>query len=133
MLAWEVSFSLMSMKKKIDGENTTVVKFTIFNEITKSDFSLIRKRIEKYIEKSEKINLLIELKDFKGWEKSVDWSDNAFVFGHENEIGKVAIIGEPEWKEMVMVFIGEPFVETEIRYFCYEEIEQANNWIKSKH
>lgn len=120
------------MKKKIDGENTNVVKFTIYNEITKSDFSLIRERIEKHLKEYEKINILIELKDFKGWEKSVDWSDNAFVFGHENDIDKVAIIGELEWKEMVMVFIGEPFVETEIKYFGYDEFEQANKWIKLK-
>lgn len=122
----------MLMNKNNDRESAVVVKFTIINEITRTDFSLIRKRIEKYLEESEKINILIELKEFKGWEKAVDWSDNAFVFGHENEIDKVAIIGEPEWKELVMVFIGEPFVETEIRYFSYEEIEQVSKWIKSR-
>lgn len=120
------------MRKKIDGENTGVLKFTIYSEITKSDFSSIKERIEKYLDIHKKVNVLLELVDFKGWEKSVDWSENAFVFGHENEIDKVAIIGEPGWKEMVMVFIGEPFVETEIRYFSIEELKEANKWINSQ-
>src|SRR5436309_9130511 len=60
----------------------------------------------KMIREAGKVTLLILLDDFQGWEPGGDWGDMSFLIEHDNDIEKMAIVGQERWREQVLVFAG---------------------------
>lgn len=111
------------------GEEGNVLNFKIAGEFKKFELDAAQSLVLDAIKKYEKIKLFIVLEDFEGWEKGADWSDVSFSYKHDKEIEKMAIVGDLEWKDLVLIFAGDPFTQTSIKYFEPSESESANLWL----
>lgn len=85
----------------------------------------------EWMQKGQKLRLLITLVDFRGWEKGVDWGDVGFLMTHGDDIVKMAFVGEEKWKDQVFAFVGKGFRKTEIEFFPASSMKEAENWVSA--
>jgi len=83
------------------------------------------------IGKGKKVRLLAVLENFKGWEKAEAWADVGFMMKHDNDIIKMAIVGEERWKNESFLFVGKGLRNTEIEFFPSFSLKRAEDWVSS--
>ena len=74
------------------------------------------------------LKMLVRLEDFHGLEIGALWEDAKFGLKHSSEFGSIAVVGETklaEWGAWLSSF----FVSHEIRYFGFDEVADAQNWL----
>jgi len=49
---------------------------------------------------------------------------------HDDDIEKIAIVGDEKWKDLVFAFTGKPFRRAAIEYFNSSHLEKARAWIE---
>ena len=49
---------------------------------------------------------LFVLDNFLGWKRRDDWGDISFVTEHDQEIAKIAAVGEEQWRDLVCAGTG---------------------------
>lgn len=75
-----------------------------------------------------KINILVDITDFEGWELRAAWDDFRLGLKLGLDIDKIAIYGHKSWQN-VAASIGSWFVKGEVQAF--EEYKDALHWISS--
>jgi len=78
---------------------------------------------------ADKVRILIIVENFQGWDSKSNWEDVSFQSQYDEQIEKIAIVGEKRWQEMVEVFVGKGLRSMDIRYFEPSEMAVARTWI----
>jgi hypothetical protein len=81
------------------------------------------------IEGGGKIKILVLAEDFSGWGKEGDWGDLTFMYEHDGEIERIAVLAEDEWKEQIMMFLGAGRRQASVEYFLPGQEKDARNWV----
>lgn len=108
----------------------SILRFKIKGEFKKAESDHLQRVAESTIKQRGKIKILIILEDFQGWEKGADWGDISFAIEHDEDIEKMAIVGDEEWKDLVFAFLAQPLRRTQIEYFDSTRIKEASAWIE---
>jgi hypothetical protein len=77
-----------------------------------------------------KVKFFILIESFQGWDNRDNWEDVSFQMEHDEQIEKIAIVGEKRWQEMAEAFVGKGLRSMDIRYFVPPELALAKAWIK---
>ena len=76
--------------------------------------------------------LLVALDGFEGWAPGDGWGDDLqFTADYGNRIQRVAIVGEPRWRDEALAFVGDGFRTTRVRYFPPGEYDDASAWVRA--
>jgi len=81
------------------------------------------------IKRLGKIKLLLIVEDFQGWESGVDWGDMSFMLEHDENIEKMAIVGDEDLKDEFFAFAAQPLRTTQIEYFAPSRLAEAEAWV----
>lgn len=100
----------------------------ISGTLTWNDFQIALCESEALMTDS-KIGVLVELENFAGWEPSERWGDVSFFLKHDADIEKIAIIGDPRWREEMLLFTFAGMRQAEVRFFPELESELARVWL----
>ena len=111
------------------GEEDKVLKFLVKDELKKKELEEMQSISIDAINKHGKIKVFVILEEFKGWERGADWNDVSFAFEHDKEIQKIVIVGEEKWKDDVLIFAGESFRNSPVKYFSKNQLQEASEWI----
>lgn len=106
----------------------TIVTLIFKDTLKKEDYEHFVPMVEKIMESRDKIRMLIELRDFKGWSVGALWEDTKFGLSHFNDIDRLAIVGDKQWEKTMAAFI-KPFTTATVKYFDLEALDEANVWI----
>jgi hypothetical protein len=98
--------------------------------LARADFDACVRRAEDAIRRHKKIRILIRLENFGGWERGVDWGDVSFAFDHDQDVERMAIVGDEHWKEEAFAFTAAPFRTTQIEFFSRQRLDAARAWLK---
>jgi hypothetical protein len=112
------------------GEEGNLLVGKLRGVLAKADFDEWIRRALDSIQRHKKIRMLILLEDFAGWERGVDWGDVSFAFDHDQDVERIAIVGDERWKEEAFVFTAAPFRTTQIEFFPRPRLEAARAWLK---
>ena len=77
--------------------------------------------------------VLCLLDGFTGWAKG-NWEDPAIqrrAEANEERVARLAIVGDPKWKDEALLFAGVPFTAKEVRFFPSAERTAAREWLAS--
>ena len=121
---------MIEVKLNEDAGIVTVVPSTPLN---KEDFTHLANEVDPYIEKEGKLKgLIIQVKSFPGWEDFAGLiSHLQFVREHHKKIEKVAAVTDGRIIS-IMPKIVDHFVNAKVKYFPYENIDEAIEWVQSK-
>jgi len=75
------------------------------------------------------VRLLVILRDFEGWDPASNWSDLTFYARHGDGIGRLALVGEERWRDLVMMFSAAGLRKAQVEYFTQDALEKAHEWL----
>jgi predicted ATP-grasp superfamily ATP-dependent carboligase len=50
---------------------------------------------------------------------------------HDQEIAKIAVVGEEQWRDLVCAFLAKGFRRAGIEYFLPADLAKARTWLES--
>ena len=115
----------MSMEICIEDQNLLIVR--IGGVLHRAELATSQLAAAKIIRATGKVSALIVLDGFEGWEAKDQWGDVRFLFEHDSDIEKIAIVGEELWREEVLMFAGAGLRSTPVRYF--HDSGRARAWL----
>ena len=95
------------------------------------DNSTYLAQVESKAFASGKVRIFLYLKDFTGWESSDQWGDVSFFFRHDQDIERIAVVGDPRWQDEMQVFLFADYRQAETRFFPETDLELARAWLMS--
>lgn len=109
-----------------DGGRTFEV--TARGKLEKEDYEEFLPLFEKRLEEHGQIGILFVMTDFDGFEMWALWEDIKFEWNHYDDIARLAMVGESDWKEWMTRFC-KPFLKSEIDDFPPEKLDEARAWV----
>lgn len=106
-----------------------VIMLKFKEKLRKEDYEEFVPMLESQMREGQKVKILVELHDFKGWTVGALWEDTKFAARHFKDIEKLAVVGDAKWQEGLTLF-AKPFTAATVYYFKMEEIEKARSWIR---
>jgi hypothetical protein len=110
-----------------------VISARISGELGKSEVSQMQAAALQAIRGHGKISALFILERFEGWKSGDQWGDVTFMTEHDQEIVKIAVVGEPGWRDMIYAFLAKGFRGAAVEYFLPGEISRARSWLADSH
>lgn len=115
----------------IDNLNENrVLTITASGKLTEEDYNALLPELEKLLNRHGTIHFFIQLKNFSGFETGALLEDIKFDYGHKDQYGKTAIVGDKKWEEWGTKF-SSLFFDFEMRFFYNEQKDEAWNWVNS--
>ncbi|MEQ9260658.1 MAG: STAS/SEC14 domain-containing protein [Roseovarius sp.] len=85
--------------------------------------------LNRFMARYEKVRLLIDLRDFDGWQGLSGLRDHfELVRGHAHKVERAAVLGDAGWQDMAAA-LGRRVLGFEARHFKAGEIEAAKAWL----
>jgi hypothetical protein len=117
------------MPATIQREDNNTYLLRLSGEVQRSEFDKVQDNTAAEIDRGVKPRILAILENFNGWEKSVPWSNLDFLYWHSNEIGKIAIVGDPRWEQESLAFAGAGFRNAPVKFFPDSQVAEARTWL----
>ena len=76
-----------------------------------------------------KVRLLVVLEEFQGWDALSNWSDLTFYARYGDHIERIAIVGEPRWREYALMFAAADLRRAPVEYFAGDAMAAARAWL----
>ncbi len=114
-----------------EEDDGRLLEVEITGTLSDRDYKRFVPEFQRLARKHAKINVLLEMHKFHGWELGGLWQEFKFDLEHLTEIERLAMVGERNWEEWAGT-IRRPFTHVEIRYFDHADVEQARTWVKSQ-
>ena len=83
----------------------------------------------KQWEPATRVRVLIIVEDFKGWERGADWGDTSFLFTHDDQIEKIAIVADPRWEAETLMFAAAGIRRAPVKFFPSDQHALARAWL----
>jgi hypothetical protein len=118
----------MPIKYEFESGNCCV--FTVSGQLGKVEYQDAQRDAEATIQKLGSIKVLIVLENFSGWERAEGWEDLSFPERNDPYIEKIAIVGDPQWQDLVYAFTLKGLRPVPIEYFKTGEESRARQWLE---
>ncbi len=118
------------MSCEIVGNEEGLITIKISGVLKRAELAGAEKVAIQSMGSARKVKFLILTENFQGWEKKDNWEDVSFQSEYDEQIEKIAIVGEQQWQELIEVFVGKGLRSMDIRYFTPSELVNAKSWIK---
>ena len=114
----------------VKDENIALIRVT--GRLEKTEFDEAQREIAALIQARGKVKLLIITQDFEGWEKSEEWQDTSSENPNDPFIEKIAIVGDPKWKDLILLFSLKDMRSVPIEFFNEDSEVKAQDLLNLK-
>ena len=97
-------------------------------EVKKTELDAVQSEIVAKMT-ARPVQLLVILKNFIGWERTEEWGDMDFFLSHQDDFGKIAVVGHPVWEAQVLAFMGAGFRKGPVKFFPETSEQDARAWL----
>lgn len=105
------------------------VRIEVSGKLTGDDYDRLIPELERIAAERGALRLYMELRDFAGWEPEALWEDIKFDATHQDEMDRVAVVGDSSWEEWG-TRLSDPFFKADLRFFTYDEADEARSWVR---
>ncbi len=109
-------------------DNLASVEIEISDRVTAEEFEATAKKLEAFIARHGRVQVLEIFHDFEGMDAGAFWSDFKFSLRHLKDFSRCAIVSDTKWFSPLSA-LAEPFIDCEVAYFQPEDLEAARNWL----
>ena len=107
-----------------------IITAKISGELAKSEVGEMQATALQAIRRCGKISALFILENFLGWKSGDQCGDVTFMSEHDQEIARIAVVGEEGWRDMICAFLAKGFRQAEVEYFPPSELAKARSWLR---
>jgi len=107
------------------------IEISMLGKLTHEDYQVFVPMIDRALKevKGLEVDLLVDMRNFKGWEFMAAWDDFKFGVKHRNAFNKIAIIGNKKWEETSTGMMSH-LMKGKVKFF--QEREKALSWLLKK-
>ena len=109
-----------------------IISVKISGEIDKTGVTQIQAAALGAIQRCGKIRALFILDNFHGWKRDGNWGDITFMTQHDQEISKIAVVGDEQWRDLVCAFLAKGFRAAAVEYFVPTDLPKARAWLETE-
>ncbi|MCY6379987.1 STAS/SEC14 domain-containing protein [Hoeflea prorocentri] len=115
---------------QIETERDDVYAFEIDGHVSQEEMDGAYKILENAYEKHGKINLLVRLGRYDGFDWSALFSEKTYVGKYQaiRHMRRYALVGGPTWAANAIGFFG-PLFRMDVRHFELDDETEAWKWI----
>jgi len=90
-----ISIAIKRNKKRL------FIEISMMGKLTHEDYKVFVPMVDKALKEAKglEVDLLVDMRKFKGWEMLAAWDDFKFGVKHRNAFDKMAIVGNKKWEE----------------------------------
>ena len=107
-----------------------ILEVLLTGKLHKEDYQHFVPQVERLIAQHGKIRILMEMRDFHGWDLAALWQDVKFDSANFKHIERIAMVGDKMWEHGMAIFC-KPFTTAEVRYFDVKDRSAALQWVES--
>ncbi|MEQ8813144.1 MAG: STAS/SEC14 domain-containing protein [Thalassobaculum sp.] len=115
---------MLTLEQGADG----IVTVRASETLTRSDYDRFVPEFEQLAKTLGPVRLLLDLENFRGWDLPGLWEEFKFDVSHQDDLGRVAVVGEPGWQEWA-TRLSKPFFKAESRFFDRTRMAEARAWL----
>jgi hypothetical protein len=117
-----ISIAIKRNKKRV------FIEIAMIGKLKHEDYQLFVPMIDKALKgaKGLEVDMLVDMRGFKGWEFLAAWDDFKFGLKHRNAFDKMAIIGNKKWEEASTAMMSH-LMTGKSKFF--KEREKALSWL----
>lgn len=119
------------MPAEITSVQGGVVTLRVSGRLTQKELAAVQAEAAGIISSSGKIRMLVLADDFAGWEKGGEWTDFSFQQAHDDDIERMAIVGEEQWRDLTLLFTSKGLRPFPIEYFPPSRLADARSWLSA--
>lgn len=113
------------------GSSGPVVSIKISGELSVAEMGQIQAAALEAIKRVGKIKGLAILENFNGWKREGNWGDVTFLTEHDQDIAKIAVVGDEKWRDPIYAFLAKGFRQAAVEYFPPGDIAKARVWLEA--
>jgi hypothetical protein len=97
-----ISIAIKRAKKRI------FIEIAMLGKLKHEDYQIFVPMIDRALKEAKgmEVDLLIDMREFRGWELLAAWDDMKFGLKHRNSFDKMAIVGNKKWEEIATKMMG---------------------------
>jgi len=121
------------MTAKITGVHDGILTLVVSGRLTQEELAAAQAEAARSITTTTgKIRFLVLAEDFAGWEKGGHWSDFSFQQRHDEDIERMAIVGEERWRDLTLLFTSKDLRPFPVEFFTPERLAEARAWLAGR-
>ena len=117
------------MTAEISSIEGGLVTLRVSGQLTQRELSAAQAEVARIIDRTDKVRILVLAEHFAGWEKGGTWSDFSFQIAHDDDIERMAIVGEERWRDLALLFTSQGMRPFPVEYFVPERLAEARAWL----
>jgi len=104
------------------------IELTMLGKLKHEDYQIFVPMIDSALKETQglEVDLLIDMRGFRGWEFLAGWDDLKFGIKHGNDFDKMAIVGNKKWEELSVKMMRH-IMKGKSKFF--KEREKALSWL----
>ena len=110
--------------------NGPIITIKISGEIERTEVTQIQAAALGAIRRCGKISALFILDNFRGWKRDGNWGDISFMTQHDQDIAKIAVVGDEQWCDLICAFLAKGFRAAAVEYFPPGDLAKARAWLE---
>lgn len=120
------------MTAEISNVEGGVVTLRVSGRLTQRELAAVQAEAAGIIGTRGKIRILVRAEDFAGWEKGGTWGDFSFQVAHDDDIERMAIVGDEQWRDLTLLFTSQGLRPFPIEYFTPDRLADARAWLAAR-
>lgn len=110
------------------NKKSVFIEVAMIGKLKHEDYQLFVPMIDKALKNAKglEVDMLVDMRGFKGWEFLAAWDDFKFGVKHRNAFDKVAIIGNKKWEDASVGMMSH-LMKGKIKFF--KERKKALSWL----
>jgi len=117
------------MTAKITGAHDGILTLVVSGRLTQQELAAAQAEAAGIITATGKVRFLVLAENFEGWEQGGQWSDFSFQQQHDDDIERMAIVGEEQWRDLTLLFTSQGRRPFPIEYFTPGRLAEARAWL----
>jgi SpoIIAA-like len=114
---------------EILGTDNGVVTIKISGTLGQTDWLATQKKAAEVLQQQGRSKVLVLADDFDGWEKGGNWGELAGQMELDDYMNRMAIVGDPKWQTLALLFAGKGLRRVDIEYFTPPDLAKAQSWL----
>ena len=106
-----------------------VVEIRVAGRITAADFEAVRRRLEDFLDRHERVRLVEVVESFEGMDLSLLFEDLLFSLRHLRRFSHVAVVTDLRWVER-MANASAVILPARLRVFPLDALDEARTWVR---
>lgn len=117
------------MAMHVESLGPTALAVRVEDKLQEEEYAKFLPLANRRIEEHGKIDLLVQIRNFRGADPTALWEDLKFGVNHYDDVARLAIVGA-SWSREWMARVSRPFTAADVAFFSASEIDAARRWIQ---